>query len=136
MFASYARNFAALILVAFVAVILFCTWGVSAMSMDKPMSDYMSQQGEMALCGVSPQGHALVWQNFLHVTPQKVFEILLAALLLVVSFFLGRTWLHAPPLVVQHLRTRIRQSLFIIDPIRRAFSRGIIQPQIYEIAIG
>ena len=134
MFASRARDFAALGLAAFAAVILLCAWDISAMSsMGGPMSSCVPQQGEMALCGISPEGHTLIWQNFLYVAPQKMLEILLAALLCAAaSFFLGRMRLHAPSLVAQHMRTRMREGLFIINPIRRALSRGIIEPQIYE----
>jgi hypothetical protein len=105
------------------------------MNMDEPMNDCVSQQGEIALCGANPTGH-LVWQNFLHVTPQKVLDVLLADLLLAISFLVSRSWLSAPPLASQRLRTKIKEGLFIVDPICHALSRGIIQPQIYELAIG
>jgi hypothetical protein len=134
MFVPLARNFTTVILIALVSAVLFCTWSVSAMSMDEPMNDCATQQSQLALCNASPQRH-LTWQNFLPVTPQKVLDFLLASLLLAVGFFVSRSWLHAPPLVGQYFRTKIQGGLSIIDPIRRALARGIIQPQIYELAI-
>lgn len=134
--AFHSRNFAGVALIAFVATILFCTWSVNVMAMDEPMNDCATQQSQIALCGGSPQSHLLAWQNFLPVTPQKVIDFLLATLLLAIGFFVSRNWLHAPPLVAQHLRAKIQEGLYIVDPIRRALSQGIIQPKIYELAIG
>lgn len=136
MLAFHSRNFATVALIAFVATILFCTWSVNAMTMDEPTNDCATQQGQIAICGTNPQGHLLARQNFLPIMPQKVLDFLLASLLLAVGFFVGRSWLHAPPLVGQYLRTKTRVELSIVDPIRRALSRGIIQPKIYELAIG
>jgi len=135
MLAFHSRNFAAVALIIFVATILFCTWSVNAMTMDEPMNDCATQRSQIAMCGVSPQSHLLAWQNFLPVTPQKVLDFLLASLLLAAGFFVGRNWLHAPPLIGQYLRTKTRAELSIVDPIHHALSRGIIQPQIYGLAI-
>lgn len=137
MFISNARNFAGItILIAFVATILLCAWSAGAVTIEEPMNDCATQQNPIALCGASPMGHLLIWQNFLHVTPQKMFDILLAKLLLAVGFFASRGLLHAPHFVTQYLRAKIREGLSIVDPIRRALSRGIIQPQMYELVIG
>lgn len=106
------------------------------MAMDGLMNDCATQQSQVALCNKNPQGHLLAWQNFLPVTPQKVLTFLLSALLLAVGFSVSRRWLDSPPLVAQYLHTIVREGLSIIDPIRHALSRGIIQPQIYELAIG
>lgn len=136
MLASCSRDFATLALVAFVAATLFCAWSVSAMAMEEPMNDCASQRAEIALCGAGPQGHPLNWQNFLPETPQKGLDLIMASLLFAAGFFVSRSSLHAPPLIEQYIRSRFREGLFIIDPIRRALARGIIQPQIYELAIG
>lgn len=132
----HSRNFAGVTLIAFSATILFCTWSVNAMAMDEPMNDCATQQSQIALCGSSPQSHLLAWQNFLPVTSQKVIDFLLATLLLAIGFFVSRNWLYAPHLVAQHLRAKVQEKLYIVDPIRRVLSRGIIQPKIYELAIG
>lgn len=135
MFASSTRNFAFVLLIAFVATFLFCTWGISAMAMDEPMNDCATQQSPTVLCNASPQGHLLAWQNFLPVSPQNVLT-LLATFLLAVAFLVSQRQLDSPPLVAQYIRTTALGGLSIVDPIRRALARGIIQPQIYELAIG
>lgn len=105
-----------------------------SMSMGEPMDNCTSQQGQTALCIANPFGHS-VWQNFLHVKQQKLFGALFAVQLLGVGFFVGRGLSNSPPLL-QYLRIKINKSLSIVDAIRRALSSGIIQPQIYELAIG
>lgn len=136
MFVLSIRNSAVIPLIAFVATFLFCTWSINAMAMDEPINDCAMQQSRVALCNANPQGHLLAWQNFLPVFPQNTLNFLLSALLLAVGFLVSRKWLDSPPSITQYLRTIIREGISIIDPIRRALSRGIIQPKIYELAIG
>lgn len=135
MSAPNTRNFGVFILIAF-ATTLFCTWSINTMAMDEPMNDCATQQSQVALCNASSQGHLLAWQNFLPVSPQQTLNFLLLALLLAVGSFVSCKWLDSPPFVAQYLHTTIQEGLSIINPIRRALSRGIIQPQIYELAIG
>lgn len=136
MFASHSRNFAVVALIAFVATVLFCTWSVSAMTMDEPMNDCATQQGPIAICSVNPQGHLSAWQNFLNVIPQKTFDLLLLALPLVfVLATYKNVWPRAPE-AVRNLVARTYATLEIIDPIKRALARGIIQAKIYPSYIG
>ena len=106
------------------------------MSMDRPMGDCLPHENSLSLCSTTPQDHISVWQNFLNVIPQKTFDLLLLALLLVfVSATYKSIWPRAPE-VVQRVLFKSRQILDIIDPMKRALARGIIQPQIYHFVIG
>ena len=106
------------------------------MSMDKPMDDCLPYENGLSLCSATPQGHISVWQNFLNVVPQKTFDLLLLALLLVfVSATYKSIWPRAPE-VVQRALFKVRQILDIIDPMKRALARGIIQPQVYNSVLG
>lgn len=131
MFVSYERNFAITLLIAFVAAFLFCIWSVNAMAMDKPMNDCATQQGHVAFCNVGPQGHFLIWK-ILPATPQKALALLFLGLLFVIGFSIGRRWPDPPPIIRRYLNIIVRERISIVDPIRHALSRGIIQPHIYE----
>ena len=90
----------------------------------------------MALCGTDTQSHISAWQSFLNVIPQKTFDMLLLALLLVfVSATYKNIWPRAPE-IVKSLVARSYAILDIINPIKRALARGIIQPKIYPSYIG
>ena len=100
------------------------------------MSDCLPHENGLSLCSATPQGHISVWQNFLNVIPQKTFDLLLLALLLVfVSATYKSIWPRAPE-IVQRVFLKTRQALDIIDPFKQALARGIIQPQIYNSVLG
>ena len=102
------------------------------MSMDKPMGDCLPNENGLSLCSTTPQGHISAWQNFLNVIPQKTFDLLLLALLLVfVSATYKNIWPRAPE-IIQRVLLKAREILDIVDPIKQALARGIIQPQIYN----
>lgn len=106
------------------------------MSMSEPSDNCAIYGSEVAVCGTDIQSHISAWQNFLNVVPQKTFNLLLLALLLV---FATATYKNSCPRaseVVGSLVARAYATLDIIDPIKRALARGIIQPQIYNPAIG
>ena len=106
------------------------------MSMDKPMSDCLPNENGLSLCSTTPQGHISVWKNFLNIIPQKTLDLLLFALLLVfISATYKSIWPRAPE-IIQRVLLKARETLDIIDPIKLALARGIIQPQIYNSVLG
>ena len=127
----YSRNFALLTLFSFLAIGIFCLWSTTAMSMNESSGNCAIFGSEMALCGTDTQSHISAWQSFLNVIPQRTFDLLLLVLLLVfVSTIYKNIWPRAPE-IVRSLAARVYITLNIIDHIKRALARGIIQPQIY-----
>ena len=134
-----SRNFATLALLSFMAVAMFCLWTTTAMAADNEMSSMgscMPYGTEAVLCSTNAENHISTWQNFLNVIPQKTFDLLLLALLLIfVSATYKNIWPRAPE-IMKSLVARSYATLDIVDPIKRALARGIIQPKIYPSYIG
>ena len=115
----HSRNFALLVLFSFLMLGVFCLWNTHAMNMD------YSSDG-CVLCDADAQHHITAWQNFLSVIPQKTFDLLLVALLLVfASGTYKNIWPRAPK-VVGSLVARAYTTLNVIDPLKWALARGII----------
>ena len=132
----HSRSVALLVLFSFLAVSIFCLWSANAMSMDESSDNCAVYGSQMTLCGTDTQSHVSTRQNFLNVIPQKTFDLLLLALLLIfVSATYKNIWPRAPE-IVKSLVARAYATLDIIDPIKRALARGIIQPKIYPSYIG
>ncbi len=135
-FGFHSRNFALLVLFSFLAIGIFCLWSTNAMSMSESSGNCAVYGGEMALCDTDTQSYISTWQNFLNVIPQKIFDLLLLALLLVFATATYKNiWPRAPE-IMKSLVVRSYATLDIINPIKRALARGIIQPQIYPSYIG
>ena len=135
-FGFHSRNFAFFVLFSFLAIGIFCLWNTTAMSMNESSGNCAVYGGNMALCGTDTQSHISAWQDFLNVIPQRIFDLLLLALLLVfASATYKNIWPRAPE-IVKSLVARSYSTLDIIDPIKRALARGIIQPKIYPSYIG
>lgn len=130
-----SRDFAVVALLSFVAVAIFCVWAGAAMNAEDAMSDCTPYPNEAVLCGTNAQNHIAMWQNFLHVIPQKTFDLLLLALLLVFASAAYKTAWPCAPEVAQRFKAKEYSTLGIGNPIKRALARGIIQPQIYNPAI-
>lgn len=132
-----SRNFAVIALFSFIAVAVFCVWTATAMGAEKTMSDCMPYGSEAVLCSSNVQNHISAWQNFLNVIPQKTFGLLflLEFLLIAASATPKTIWPRAPE-VAQRFKPKEFSILEIIDPIKRALARGIIQPQIYNPIVG
>ena len=132
----HSRNFALLVLFSFLAIGIFCLWNTTAMSINESSDNCAVYGSQMTLCDTNTQNHISAWQNFLKVIPQKTFDLLLLALLLVfVSATYKNIWPRAPE-IAQSLAARSYATLDIIDPIKQALARGIIQPKIYPSYIG
>ena len=132
----YSRNFALLVLFSFLAIGIFCVWNTTAMSMNESSSNCAVYGGEMTLCGTNTQSHISAWKNFFNIIPQKTFDLLLLASLLVfVSATYKNIWPRAPK-IMKSLVAGSYATLDIIDPLKRALARGMIQPKIYPSYIG
>ncbi len=132
----HTRNFAILILFSFLTIGIFCFWNTPAMAMGDSMNPCSGCGNEMILCGISAQDHIPAWQNLLYVIPQKSLDLFLLALLLIfVSDTYKKIWPRTLE-IVKSLIARNYEIISIIDPIKRALARGIIQPQIYNSIVG
>ena len=132
----HSKNFALLVLFPFLAIGIFCLWNTTAMSMNESSGNCAVYGGEMTLCGTNTQSHISAWKNFFNIIPQKTFDLLLLASLLVfVSATYKNIWPRAPK-IMKSLVAGSYATLDIIDPIKRALARGIIQPKIYPSYIG
>ena len=132
----YSKNLAAVALFSFIAVAIFCVWTATTMAAESAMNDCTPYGNEAVFCSANAQNHISAWQNFLNVIPQKTFDLLLLALLLVfVSVTYKNIWPRAPE-IMKSLVARAYATLDIINPINRALARGIIQPKIYPSYIG
>ncbi len=106
------------------------------MAMGDSMNSCVGHGNEMTLYGMSTQDHISARQNFLYAIPQKSIDALLLILLLVfVSATYKNIWPRAPE-IVKSFVARAYATLHIIDPIKQALARGIIQPQIYNLIVG
>lgn len=135
-FAFHSRNLVLLTFFSFLAIGIFCLWSTTAIGMSESSGNCAIYGSEVALCGTDIQSHISAWQSFVNVIPQKTFNLLLLALLLVFATATYKNiWPRAPE-VARSLVARSYAALDIIDPIKRALARGIIQPQIYPSYIG
>ncbi len=131
----YSRNFAVVALFSFIAVAVFCVWTATATNLDSAMNDCVPYGSETILCSTNAQNHISAWQNFLNVVPQRTLDPLLLLFLLIVALDTYKTIWQRAPEVAQRFKSKKFSILEIIDPIKRALARGIIQPQIYNPAI-
>lgn len=136
--AFYSKNFAVVALFSFIAVAIFCVWIATAMSAsgESVMNDCAPYGSEAVLCDTNAQNHISAWKNFLNAIPQKTFSLLLPALLLVSASAACKIFRPRAPEVARNFIVREYSTPDIIDPIKRALARGIIQPQIYNPVIG
>ena len=132
----YSKNIALLIFLSFLAISILCLWSVNAMTMGKSSNNCASYGNQMTPCGTDAQSHIFAWQNFLNVIPQKTSDLLLLALLLVLVPATYKNIRPRVPEIVKGLTARSWPTLGIVDPIKRALARGIIQPKIYPSRIG
>ncbi len=134
----HSRNFVALALLSFIAVAMFCLWTTAVMAADNDMNSMgscMPYGTEAVSCSTNAESHIAAWQNFSNVIPQKTFDLLLSVSLVVFASVAYKTVWPRTPEVVRSARTKAR-VLDIIDPLKLALARGIIQPKIYPSHIG
>jgi len=126
-------------LAAFITVSLFGLGHTAAMKAneDGNMEDCIFT-GKTMLCKMSIVEHISLWQGMFTATPQKVSALLALIVLLIAAVFVG---IHYSSRLAD-IKQKTSRCLYLLnhpdinlfDPIRRAFSRGIIHPKIYEFA--
>jgi hypothetical protein len=90
----------------------------------------------MSICITNPTEHIQEWQSMFTLLPAQS-DVLLAlfALILLIAFttlkYRSKFSLHNAPLVLSRLRSILRDSFQIFDPLKEAFSSGILNPKLY-----
>lgn len=131
---------AMLSLVAFVAVSLFGLGHTAGMKANEDGNmEGCIFTGKTMLCQMGIGEHISLWQGMFAATPQKISVLLTLIVLLVAAVFvIINHWLRTAS-IKQELVRRFylfrNTEINLFDPLRRAFSRGIIHPKIYESAV-
>ena len=95
--------------------------------------------GRAEICPMTLIEHLSVWQGMFTATPQKagLFSLLviLATAFVVLIFSQHFRLLLLGLLTSRHkLYLRVNPQLLLFDPLKEAFSQGILNPKIYELA--
>ena len=121
---------------------IFCaTNGIaytSHQNMDGDMSVLCaSEASSPALCAISGSSHASLLETISHAVPQKIGEYLLILVFALILFVSGKRFMpHLRKFKEKTGRLYIKSpAVFsIFNPLRYAFSCGVIHPQIYNSA--
>lgn len=123
-----------------ISIFFAFTFSVISMQIDKDGN--MSTcpfMNEASLCKMNTFEHISRFQALFNLTPSRIISVLLIVItLLVLSLFaFARHWLELfteEAKIQRDYSTRNFYISLLFNPIRRALSRGIIQPKIYELA--
>ena len=90
----------------------------------------------MSICITNPTEHIQEWQSMFTTLPaQQDTVFALFALIVLVAFgalgFWNKFSIHNALLLLSRLRSRLRDSFQIFDPLQEAFSSGILNPKIF-----
>jgi len=94
--------------------------------------------GKTMLCKMGIVEHISLWQGMFTAVPQKDSILLALIVLLITAVFIAINY--SPHLA--DIKQKISERFYLLNhpdiklfnPLRRAFSRGIIHPKIYEFA--
>jgi len=118
-----------------VLLVLFVgTFGVwHALNMHGEMSGCPLMTYAASLCGMSPIEHLAVWQRVFTAVPQRALMLLLGFLMFgIVLSRLGGSRVRLWADQAQYQATRRLVLVFApLEPLKRAFSQGILHPKIY-----
>ncbi|MBI4114483.1 MAG: hypothetical protein HY445_01420, partial [Candidatus Niyogibacteria bacterium] len=94
--------------------------------------------GKTMLCQMGIIEHISLWQGMFTATPQKVYALLALVVLLIAAVFVVIHYLRhsadREQIISSYLYILRHPDISLFDPLRRAFSRGIIHPKIYKFA--
>lgn len=140
---KFARFFLGFVLIALLTVAFF-GMSQSMMGMDKRVDGTMSGcmfSGQAEICTMTFSEHLAHWQGMFTTTaPQKALAFVLLILLAMVfaavvilkrnlfllfNYYATRWWLYI----------KNNSHLLLFNPLREAFSQGILNPKIFESAI-
>lgn len=89
----------------------------------------------MVICQMSPMEHIQEWQSVLTALPEKdvlsVLSALLSLLALLSSRFADKFQLFRAPGLEPYVNIFYSNGAPIFDPLREAFSRGILHPKLF-----
>lgn len=89
----------------------------------------------MAICQMNPMEHIQEWQSMFTILPtQNLLSLLLVlfALLAISKLkFWNRFSIPEPPLVYSSCRSGFANNFLIFNPLKEAFSSGILNPKIF-----
>lgn len=123
----------------FIFVSVFGLWQTFGMPMDNSgnMVGCPLMGESSALCQMTFTEHIQAWQAMFTVIPQKVFGSILTLLLLaaaiIFTFVIHRRWrlLSLRLFELSKLYIKEHPHLSFFNPIKEAFSQGILNPRIY-----
>lgn len=137
------HNFSTLIvtlgLAAFIVVSILGVW--HSFGMETNQEGEMSGcifAGEAAICKMSAVEHISLWQSMFAALPQELALLIMTLIILVAVLVIRQ---HSLSLfdkkIISEWRLYLTQhiDLPLFNPVRRAFSKGILHPRIYESAI-
>ena len=103
------------------------------MSIDGRMVNCIFMEGG---CNMTLSEHMNIWQQMFAAMTTKVFSLNFFVLIALLWFTLVYSLANVYPILFQDFiyqyRFRKKISLSIFDPIKEAFSRGILNPKIYN----
>src|SRR3989338_2200471 len=126
------------VVLAFSAVLLFgfSGFGMMGMDMNSPMVNCPFGGHSMSICKMNPMEHIQEWQSMFTTLPAKdalssLLSILLALLALLGVRFFRKFSIHDKPRLETHTNTFYLRNTFVFDPLKEAFSSGILNPKIF-----
>lgn len=124
-----------------IPLVLIVFWmllfGLSQMSMSMSTMDSKANcpfgGHSMAICQLNPMEHIQEWQSMFTMLPAQNILLLLFALFafLFIRKFHSKFSIPEPPLTLPGDRLSYSQSFQIFDPLKEAFSSGILNPKVF-----
>lgn len=138
MFSGVKNAIRFLIALSVIAVLFFATSSlVLGLETNSPTANCLFGGHSMSICNMNPIEHIAEWQSVFTTTlqVQRIAFLAIFALSVFVAFSTRGSWnkflIHNAPLLSSRLRSRLRDSFQTLDPLREAFSGGILHPKIF-----
>lgn len=132
-----------LLVLGFFAFITLSVFGLGHMSGMEANKDGNMEgcifTGKTMLCKMGIVEHISLWQGMFTAMPQKGVTLLALLILLVAVIFVTKNILAPPRLsngevLTRRLYLKEHLDLPLFNPLKEAFSQGILNPKIYEFA--
>lgn len=89
----------------------------------------------MAICEMNPMEHIEEWQSIFTTLPAKdamsIFSVILIILALLAFRFVDKFYVFNTPRLEPYLNNFYLSKIPIFNPLKEAFSRGILNPKIF-----
>lgn len=125
-------------LFAFVALSIFGLWHMSDMEANKDGNmEGCIFTGKTMLCKMGIVEHISLWQGMFTAVPQEslmllALLILLVAVIFVIKNILAPSHLSSSEVLTRRLYSKEHPNLLLFNPLKEAFSQGILNPKIYD----